>query len=176
MSKYATLLWVDLEMTGLDPAKDRILEVAAIASDWNFVEFGTMEAVIHQPPKVLDNMDEWCTSQHGASGLTERVQNSKTSESQAEKMLLDLLNAHFKPDEPVILAGNSIHQDRKFIARYWPDLDKKLHYRMLDVSAWKVVLEGKYKKRFVKPEQHRALDDIRGSIEELQYYLGKITV
>lgn len=174
MSKYATLLWVDLEMTGLDPMKDRILEVAAIATDWNFVEFGTMETVVHQPASVLDNMDEWCVSQHGASGLTERVKTSETTEQQAEKTLLELLATHFKKDEPVILAGNSIHQDRKFIARYWPELDKKLHYRMLDVSAWKVVFEGKYKKRFIKPEAHRALEDIRGSIEELQYYAQKV--
>lgn len=174
MTKHAKLLWVDLEMTGLDATKDRILEVAAIASDWNFKEYATLENVIHQPPKVLEAMDEWCKTQHGASGLTERVQSSKMTEAQAETMLIELLDAHFDTDERVILAGNSIHQDRKFIARYWPELEKRLHYRMLDVSAWKVVFEGKYRKKFVKPEKHRALEDIRGSIEELQYYLGKV--
>lgn len=174
MTKHAKLLWVDLEMTGLDVTKDRILEVAAIATDWNFKEYATLESVVHQPPKVLAGMDEWCKTQHGASGLTERVQQSKMSEGEAETMLLELLDAHFDKDERIILAGNSIHQDRKFIVRYWPALDARLHYRMLDVSAWKLVFEGKYRKKFVKPEKHRALEDIRGSIEELQYYLKKV--
>lgn len=174
MTKHAKLLWVDLEMTGLDPVKDKILEVAAVATDWNFKEYATFETVIHQPPKVLAGMDEWCTAQHGASGLTERVENSQMSEAQAEQLLVELVDAHFKKDEPVLLAGNSIHMDRRFIVQHWPSLDKKLHYRMLDVSAWKVVFEGKYRKRFVKPEKHRALEDIRGSITELEYYLGKV--
>ncbi len=176
MSKHASLLWVDLEMTGLDAKEDRILEVAAIATDWNFQEFATLETVIHQPPKVLAGMDEWCRTQHGASGLTERVQQSKMNEQEAELLLVELVEAHFNKDKKVILAGNSIHQDRKFIARYWPAFDTHLHYRMLDVSAWKVVFEGKYRKKFTKPEEHRALEDIRGSIDELKYYLGKVRV
>lgn len=174
MTKYTKLLWVDLEMTGLEPAKNRILEVAAITTDWNFKEYATLETVVHQPPEVLAGMDEWCTAQHGASGLTERVQHSRVGEAEAERLLVELCEAQFPPDEKIVLAGNSIHQDRKFIARYWPQLDKKLHYRMLDVSAWKIVFEGKYRKKFVKPEQHRALEDIRGSIEELKYYLAKV--
>jgi oligoribonuclease len=176
MPKHAKLLWVDLEMTGLDPEKDRILEIAAIATDWNFEEMAVYETVIHQPPKILDTMDEWCTTQHGASGLTERVHASEVSEVEAEVMVLKFIDTVFKDDEPVILAGNSIHQDRRFIRRYWPEFDKRLHYRMLDVSAWKLVFEGKYKKRFAKPEDHRALEDIRGSIMELKYYLGKVRV
>ena len=91
-----------------------------------------------------------------------------------ENELLEFLDKNFAKGERVLLAGNSIHQDRKFIEREWPSLNARLHYRMLDVSAWKVVFEGKYKKRFTKPEAHRALDDIQGSIEELQYYLGKV--
>lgn len=83
------------------------------------------------------------------------------------------MDEHFE-DGPVLLAGNSIHQDRKFIDRWWPKFSRRLHYRMLDVSAWKVVMEGKYKKKFAKPENHRALEDIRGSIEELRYYLSKV--
>lgn len=174
MTKKPKLLWVDLEMTGLDPAHDRILEVAAIATDWNFDEHAILETVVHQPPKVLDTMNEWCVAQHGASGLTERVKASEVSEAAAEKLLLTFLDTHFKGEDKIILAGNSIHQDRRFIRKYWPQLDARLHYRMLDVSSWKVVFEGKYKKRFAKPEDHRALEDIRGSIMELQYYLGKI--
>lgn len=176
MAKHAKLLWVDLEMTGLEPKIDRILEVAAIVTDWNFTEIASFETVIHQPPKVLEGMDDWNTSQHKASGLTEKVQASEVSESDAEDMLLEIVSDIFKGDEKVILAGNSIHQDRRFIRKYWPRLDEKLHYRMLDVSAWKVVFEGKYRKKFAKPEEHRALEDIRGSIMELQYYLGKVKV
>lgn len=174
MTKHAKLLWVDLEMTGLDPHKDRILEVAAIATDWNFKEYATCEAVIHQPPKVLAGMDEWCRAQHGASGLTERVQGSKVTGNEAETMLIKLVEEHFKSGNKVILAGNSIHMDRRFIIHHWAKLDEKLHYRMLDVSAWKVVFEGKYRQKFTKPEQHRALEDIRGSVEELRHYLGKV--
>lgn len=174
--KRAKLLWVDLEMTGLDPKNDRILEVAAIATDWNFEEMAVLETVVHQPPKVLDTMNEWCRAQHGASGLTERVKESATSEQDAENMLLEFIDSVFGGDDPVLLAGNSIHQDRRFIRAYWPKLDQRLHYRMLDVSAWKVVFEGKYRKKFPKPEDHRALEDIRGSIMELKYYLGKVRV
>ena len=86
------------------------------------------------------------------------------------------IDKHFDTSKPVLLAGNSIHQDRRFIANEWSRVETKLHYRMLDVSAWKVVFEGKYKKRFSKPENHRALDDIRGSIQELEYYIKKIKV
>jgi oligoribonuclease len=176
MTKHAKLLWVDLEMTGLDPQKNKIIEVAAIATDWNFKEYATFESVIHQPPTVLEHMDAWCKTQHGASGLTERVKASKMTEAEAEKLLIGLIDAHFNGDKPVILAGNSIHMDRRFIIEAWPKLDKKLHYRMLDVSAWKVVFEGKYRKKFAKPENHRALEDIRGSMEELKYYMNKIKV
>ncbi|MBL8160135.1 oligoribonuclease [Candidatus Saccharibacteria bacterium] len=175
MTKHATLLWVDLEMTGLDPAKDRILEVAAIATDWNFTEYASYEAIIHQPDTVLDNMEEFSHKQHGASGLTEACRASGTTEEQAEAALVAFVDAHFKSGERVILAGNSIHQDRRFIRQYWPTLDAKLHYRMLDVSAWKVVFEGKFRAaKYVKPEKHRALEDIRGSIEELQHYIAKV--
>lgn len=176
MTKHAKLLWMDLEMTGLDPKRDRILEMAAIATDWNFEEMAVLESVVHQPPTVLALMDDWCRTQHGASGLTERVKASDVSETDAEDILLQFVDSVFKDGDPVLLSGNSIHQDRRFIRQYWPRLDARLHYRMLDVSAWKVVFDGKYKKRFPKPEDHRALEDIRGSIMELKYYLGKVKV
>jgi len=168
------ILWVDLEMTGLDANNDRILEVAAVVTDWNFTEVAAYETVIHQSDKVLATMNEWCVTQHGASGLTERVRSSTTTSKQAEKALLVFIDKYFEKDVPVLLAGNSIHMDRRFITAQWPLLDARLHYRMLDVSAWKVVFEGKYKKKFVKPQDHRALGDIRGSILELQYYLSKV--
>ncbi len=168
------ILWVDLEMTGLDEDKDVILEVAAIVTDWKFNEIATYETVIHQSDEVLENMNPWCIDQHGASGLTERSRESDMSQKKAETQLVAFINKHFVADQPVLLAGNSIHMDRRFISAQWPRVEAKLHYRMLDVSAWKVVFEGKYKKKFAKPQDHRALGDIRGSIMELQYYLSKI--
>lgn len=171
--KIKRILWVDLEMTGLDADKDKILEVAAIVTDWDFKELASYQTVIHHSNRVLKNMNEWSVAQHGASGLTERVRESNMSQKAAEDILLSFIAEHFEPDTPVLLGGNSIHMDRRFITKHWPRLDAKLHYRMLDVSAWKVVFEGKFGKKFTKPEAHRALDDIRGSIEELRYYLGK---
>lgn len=168
------ILWVDLEMTGLDPAKDVILEVAAIVTDWDFKEIDTYEAVVHRSDHILETMNEWCVTQHGASGLTERVRESKLTHKQVEGELLAFIDKHFEAGVPVLLAGNSIHMDRRFIEKQWKQLDAKLHYRMLDVTAWKVVFEGKYKKKFSKPEEHRALEDIRGSIMELAYYLAKL--
>lgn len=168
------ILWVDLEMTGLDADKDVILEVAAIVTDWKFTELATFETVIKQSDEVLKNMNPWCVQQHGTSGLTEHSRASKVSQKQAETQLLAFVDEHFEKDKPVLLAGNSIHIDRRFVTAQWPRLDARLHYRMLDVSAWKVVFEGKFGKKFAKPQDHRALGDIRGSIMELQYYLGKL--
>lgn len=167
---------MDLEMTGLDADNDRILEVAVIATDWNFKEIATYDAVVHQPDSVLKNMNEWCKTQHSASGLVEKVKASTKSSKQVEKELLSFIDKHFVADTPVLLAGNSIHMDRRFILKHWPKLDSRLHYRMLDVSAWKVVFEAKFAKRYVKPDKHRALEDIRGSIDELRYYLRKVKV
>lgn len=168
------LLWVDLEMTGLDPSRDRILEVGAIVTDWDFQEVASYEAVIHQPESVLDLMDEWCVTQHGASGLTQRVRDSQVSEQQAETNLVAFATERCGSEAKILLCGNSIHMDRRFLEQQWKTFDALLHYRMLDVSAWKVVFEGKYRKKFAKPEQHRALNDIRGSIQELKYYLEKV--
>ena len=175
MTKHAKLLWVDLEMTGLEPAKDRILEVAAIATDWNFKEVARYEAV----QKVDDDLvrermvgDFWEKYASVRDSLVKQNEAGMPCEV-VEDELLKFIDENFAPDERVLLAGNSIHQDRKFIENEWSRLNARLHYRMLDVSAWKVVFEGKYKKRFAKPEAHRALDDIQGSIEELEYYLGK---
>ncbi|MDB5166946.1 MAG: Oligoribonuclease [Candidatus Saccharibacteria bacterium] len=174
MTKTAKILWIDLEMTGLDTSKDVILEIAAIVTDWEFKELATFEEIVHQSDRTLETMNEWSINQHGISGLTEKVRSAKKSSEQVEDDLLKFVDKNFEKDVPILLAGNSIHMDRRFIETQWKRVDAKLHYRMLDVSAWKVVFENKFKKKFAKPEEHRALGDIRGSIEELKYYLAKL--
>jgi len=178
--KHANILWVDLEMTGLDPKKDRIVEVGAIVTDWDFKEIATYESAVSVSPSLLKrrmkvSKDFWDKNTASRDGL---VAQNKTAPSSliVENELIAFIDKHIKGDEPVLLAGNSIHQDRRFIVNEWPRLDAKLHYRMLDVTAWKVVFEAKFKKKFAKPEEHRALSDIRGSIQELQYYLAKVKV
>ena len=178
MSKKAKVLWIDLEMTGLDPIEDRILEVAAVATDWKFNEIATYEGIVKVGPRLMERRmkvakDFWDANPEARDGLIDQNLRGMSGRT-VENELLAFIDEHFDSEKPVLLAGNSIHQDRKFIANEWSRLDKRLHYRMLDVSAWKVVFEGKFKKRFTKPEEHRALGDIRGSIMELQYYLGKI--
>jgi oligoribonuclease len=176
MTKKAKLLWMDLEMTGLSPVDDRILEVAVIATDWNFNEVATYEAVKKVGPSLMKQRmvgEFWEKFPEVREALILQNVSGKNGRT-VENELIKFIDEHFDTDKPVLLAGNSIHQDRKFIENEWPRLNEKLHYRMLDVSAWKVVFEGKYKKKFAKPEAHRAMEDIRGSIEELQYYIGKI--
>lgn len=176
MTKKATLLWMDLEMTGLDPVEDRILEVGVIATDWELKEIATYTAVKTVGPSLMKsrmNIPFWDDNDSVREALMEQNLGGKNGRT-VENELLAFIDEHFEPGKPVLLAGNSIHQDRKFIDNEWKRLSKRLHYRMLDVTAWKVVFEGKYRKKFAKPETHRALADIKGSIEELQYYLKKI--
>lgn len=178
MTKTAKLLWVDLEMTGLSPCDDRIMEVAAIVTDWDFKELARFEAIQKVDEELIEARmvgDFWDANDNVRRALKE--QNSRgLSPAEVEVKLLALVSENFTDDEPVLLAGNSIHQDRKFIENEWPELNKKLHYRMLDVSAFKVLFDGKYGKRFSKPEVHRAMEDIRGSIEELKYYLKRVKI
>lgn len=180
MSKLAKILWMDLEMTGLDPVEDRILEVAVIATDWDFKEIATYEAAVLVGPRLVERRmlkgpaaAFWASVPQARDGLIEQNKSARSGRT-IENELLAFINKHFDNDKPVLLAGNSIHQDRRFIVNEWARLDTRLHYRMLDVSAWKVVFEGKFKKKFAKPEEHRALGDIRGSIQELKYYLTKL--
>lgn len=172
------LLWIDLEMTGLDPIEDRILEVGAIITDWDLATVDTYHAVKKVGNNLLSSRmkvsaEFWDANPAARDSLVAQNLDGKNGRT-VENELLEFIEKHFTKDERILLAGNSIHQDRKFIDNEWPRLSARLHYRMLDVSAWKVVFEGKYKKRFVKPEAHRAMEDIRGSIEELKYYLEKI--
>ncbi len=181
MSKKAKLLWIDLEMTGLDPVEDRIMEVAAIATDWDFNEIATYEAVVKVGPRLVEQRmvlgkDFWDANPEARDALVKQNLEKGRSARTIENEILAFVNKYFNEDERILLAGNSIHQDRKFIDNEWPRLSKKLHYRMLDVSAWKVVFDGKYKMKFTKRGTHRALDDIRGSIEELEYYLKKVNI
>lgn len=175
------ILWMDLEMTGLDPKEDRILEVGVIVTDWDFKEVATYEAAIKVGPRLVERRmlkgpaaPFWESVPETRDALIKQNLNSGRSGRVIENELLAFLDQHFEKGLPVLLAGNSIHMDRKFIDNEWTRLSSRLHYRMLDVSAWKVVFEGKFKKKFAKREAHRALDDIRGSIEELQYYLKKV--
>lgn len=161
-------------MTGLDAEKERIIEAAALITDGqlNVIAEGP-NLVIHQPDEVLDAMDDWNTAHHGESGLTERVRQSTLSEAAAEAELLSFVKAHCS-ERTAPLAGNSIHQDRRFIRRYMPLLDSYLHYRMIDVSSVKELAKRWYPDAYNhapgKKESHRALDDIRESLAELQYY------
>ena len=179
--KKANLLWIDLEMTGLDPEKDRILEVAAIATGWDLETVETksgekaeLTAVVKVPEGLMRERmvgEFWEENAESRDGLMKQNVTGKSAKA-VEDELLEFVEKYFGAE--VVLAGNSIHQDRKFIDREWPRLAKRLHYRMLDVSAWKVVFEGKWGKKFTKRENHRALDDIRGSIDELKWYLSMV--
>ena len=178
--KNAKILWIDLEMTGLEPKKDRILEVAAIATDWDFNEIATFESAVKVENEILESRmvgDFWDTFSETRDAL--KLQNSRATKNsqEVEADLIKFIEENFAEEiskgEKILLGGNSIHQDRRFIRAEWKKLEKMLHYRMLDVSAWKVVMSAKFKRVFAKPENHRALDDIRGSIEELKFYLKK---
>ncbi len=167
------LLWLDLEMTGLDPQQDVILEVAAEVTDFSFKTLESYETRIKQDTQVvLDRMQKniwWHDYPANRDDFIAKLDSGK-SLSEAEQDMIALVGRHFS-GEPAVLAGNSIYNDRLFIKSWWPAFDLKLHYRMLDVSAWKVFMQGKHGVIFEKKEVHRAFDDIQASIAELQHYL-----
>lgn len=161
------LLWLDLEMTGLVPAQHRIIEAAAIITDYELNEIASADFIIRQPEKVLKETDPWV--QQNLPELLDKVPSGRP-EGEAEAELVALIDKYFRGKQ-VTLAGNSIHQDRAFIRQWWPELESRLHYRMLDVSSWKIIMQHRYKRYFSKNRVHRADDDIRESIAELKYYL-----
>jgi len=168
----AKLLWMDLEMTGLDPVRDRIMEVSAIATDWKLNEVGRYSAVVFVYPGLAKRrmVGEFWEKNRGTRNELLR-QNVVTGRAVAEveKELMEFVKENFCGE--VYLAGNSIYQDRKFIDRQWPKLAERLHYRMLDVSAWKIWFENVKKVKLAKMEEHRAEGDVEDSIREFRKYL-----
>ncbi len=158
-------------MTGLEPDKDKVLEVAAIATDMKLNEVARYEAVVKVDENFMESRmvgDFWEKNHVSRDALIAQNETGKPIQ-EVENELLRFIDKYCTKE--LYLAGNSIHQDRKFIEREMPQLNGRLHYRMLDVSAWKIYFENALKKKFVKSENHRALDDINGSIEELKWYL-----
>lgn len=173
MNQKENLVWMDLEMTGLDPEQDVIIEIATIVTDkdLNIIAEGPVLAV-HQPDVLLDAMDDWNTKTHGNSGLTKRVRESQVSARAAELQTLEFLQQYVKAGASP-LCGNSIHQDRRFLVKYMPELEAYMHYRNIDVSTLKE-LAKRWKPEVVssfnKKGAHQALDDIKESIDEMLHY------
>ncbi len=161
-----------MEMTGLDVSRERIIEVAAIVTDSHFRSLETFESVVFQDQELLNNMDKWNARQHRESGLISQVSKAPKQE-EVEKKLCHLVGKHFGK-EKAILCGNSISQDRNFINVYMPRLSKLLHYRMLDVTAWKLIMQSRFGVEYKKKQSHRAIDDIRESIAELKTFIDFI--
>lgn len=168
------LLWLDLEMTGLDMINDRILEIAAIVTDLDMKPLAQYEAIIFQDKEILDNMSEWPRQHHGENGLTERVTKEGRPEDQVIQEFADFIKQNFG-SEPAVLAGNSIHNDRAFIRLQWPLVEALLFHRMVDVSSFKILMQAKFNIFYPKDKSHRALDDIKLSMSELQYYLNNFS-
>ena len=173
MKDRSNMIWIDLEMTGLDTQRDYIIEIASIVTDknLNILEEGP-NLVINQPNEILNGMDKWNTDHRNRSGLVQKVLESNVTESIAEKKTIDFLSKYVPKGESP-LCGNTICQDRRFLARCMPDLEKFCHYRSIDVSSIRELGKRWYFEdmdNFQKNSNHRALDDIRDSIDELRYY------
>jgi oligoribonuclease len=170
------LIWIDLEMTGLNPEADLIIEIATVVTDKHLVVLAEGPVLaIHQSDEILESMDEWNTRQHGSSGLTERVQQSTTTEREAEHLTLNFLR-QFAEQGVSPMCGNSICQDRRFLIRYMPELASYFHYRNLDVSSLKILAQlwmPELASGFQKEPTHLALADIHDSIRELRFYRDK---
>lgn len=160
-----------MEMTGLDVDKEVIIEVAAIITDTKLEPLDEYHAVVKQPQQYLDAMDEWNQRTHKASGLVDLIPTGKEPE-EVENDLLKLCEKHFEAKDKIILAGNSIGQDRLFVNKFFKKFAERLHYRMLDVTSFKIVFNNMFQISYAKKEsRHRAIDDVRESINELKRYL-----
>ena len=173
MKDRSNMIWIDLEMTGLDTQRDYIIEIASIVTDknLNIIDEGP-NLVINQPDEVLNSMDQWNTNHHNNSGLTQKVRESSITESIAEKQTIEFLSKYV-PKGVAPLCGNTICQDRRFLERCMPELESFCHYRSIDVTSIRELGKRWYFEdidNFQKSSNHRALDDIRDSIEELRYY------
>lgn len=171
--KAQRMVWLDMEMSGLDPEKERILEVAVVVTEADLSIVAQAPVfVIHQSEAILQQMDKWNQSVHGKSGLIDKVRQSTCTEAQAETALLDFLKQHVSP-QTAPLCGNTVSQDRRFMFKYMPNLEKYLHYRTIDVSTFKE-LAKRWKPQvyqsFAKQARHEALADIYESIDELKHY------
>jgi len=176
--KKSNLVWMDLEMSGLNPEENTILEIATLITDYNIelVAEGPVIA-IHQADELLDSMDEWNTNCHKETGLTERVRESKFGMKEAEMMTLDFIKEHVDKNASP-LCGNTIWQDRRYLIKYMPELENYFHYRNIDVSSVKEICTRWYPDlpRFKKEKTHTAMKDIIESVEELKYYRSKIFI
>jgi len=178
MSRKERLIWIDCEMTGLDVERQTLVEIACIVTeaDLSTVAEG-LDLVIHQPPAVMDKMDAWCKETFSKNGLWNAIEKSDISMEQAERTVLDFVSRHTDPGV-CALAGNTVSMDRRFVEKYMPRLGAHLHYRTVDVSSIKELCRRWYPSDFSRAPKkrlaHRALDDIRDSIIELQYYRAAI--
>ena len=175
MTNINLLAWIDLEMTGLDPEKHHIIEMASLITDadLNIIEYGP-EIVISQPPEVLDLMNDWNVKQHTSTGLIEKIKSSSISIEEAEKNTLDFFQKHIKQHKSP-LCGSTVSHDRRLLIKHMPKLANHFHYRLLDVSSFKEVIKRWYPEEnyFEKKSSHRAMDDIKESVNELKFYREK---
>lgn len=176
MKDLNNLVWIDLEMTGLSPEKDVIIEIASIVTDsnLNIIAEGP-EIAIHQPEENLKNLSEWVEQTHGSSGLLQKVRNSKISLQEAEEQTLKFIQ-DYCVSSITPLCGNSIWQDRRFLIKHMPKLNDFFHYRNIDVSSIKELVKRWYNFKYQKNNVHRALDDIKESIDELKLYRKKFFI
>ena len=178
VQKESNLIWIDLEMTGLNPDKDVILEMAMVITDNQLNEIAKGPTlIIYQPDSLLQSMDEWAFEQHTLSGLVQQVQDSKLLIADAQTQMLDFVKQYCAP-QTAPLCGNSVWQDKEFLRRYMPELNKFFHYRIIDISTLKELAQRWYRNvvEVKKKDTHRALNDIYESIEELRYYRKHIFI
>ena len=153
--KVEKLLWLDLEMGGLDPGKDKVLEIAAVVTDLDLRELGKIDLVIHQSERALKKINAWSQETFTKNGLLQKIKKSKLTQKLAEEKFLKFIDKYFDPETPIILAGDSIYYDRCFISRYFKKIEKRLHYRMLDATSFWILFKDKYGKSLEFSEEEK---------------------